>query len=94
MQTEERIEIAFRYHNETKHHFHRPARGPGHLDWGNQPDPFRRYEGSQEVVFPFRTEDRTISFRELMDGAPVAGEPVIEPGCATVPEYGLGLPWG
>lgn len=36
----------FAYHEATKHHLHRYARGPGGLDWANQPDPFRRYAGA------------------------------------------------
>ena len=34
------------YHEVTKHHLNRYARGPGGLDWANQPDPFRRYGGA------------------------------------------------
>ena len=34
------------YHQATKHHFNRFARGPGRLDWATQPDPFRRYQGA------------------------------------------------
>jgi len=34
------------YHQQSKHHFHAYARGPGQLDWASQPDPFRRYEGA------------------------------------------------
>lgn len=40
------------YHNESKHHFHRYAPGPRGLDWANQPDPYRRFEGAQEVALP------------------------------------------
>jgi len=40
------LDGVMRYHQETKHHFSRFARAPGFLDWTNQPDPFRRYEGS------------------------------------------------
>jgi SagB-type dehydrogenase family enzyme len=40
------IPAIVRYHQQTKHHFHAYARGPGQLDWANQPDPFRRYEGA------------------------------------------------
>jgi SagB-type dehydrogenase family enzyme len=35
-----------RYHEATKHHLNAYARGPGHLDWATQPDPFRRYAGA------------------------------------------------
>ena len=30
-----------RYHEETKHHYHRYARSAGYMDWENQPNPFR-----------------------------------------------------
>ncbi len=33
----------FAYHEATKHHLNRYARGPGGLDWATQPNPFRRY---------------------------------------------------
>ena len=42
----------FRYHEETKHHFERYARSPGHMDWQNQPDPFRFYEKTQNIELP------------------------------------------
>jgi SagB-type dehydrogenase family enzyme len=34
------------YHEASKHHFDRYARGPGYLDWASQLDPFRRYLGA------------------------------------------------
>ena len=40
------VDQVIRYHIQTKHHFHRYARSAGYLDWANQPDPFRRYEGA------------------------------------------------
>ena len=36
----------FAYHEATKHHFNRYAKGPNHLDWESQPIPFRRYVGA------------------------------------------------
>ena len=35
----DRLLTVMRYHQQTKHHFSRYARSPGHLDWANQPDP-------------------------------------------------------
>ncbi|MEJ2736211.1 MAG: SagB/ThcOx family dehydrogenase, partial [Anaerolineae bacterium] len=35
------------YHQATKHHLGRFARGPGRLDWATQPHPFRRYRGAR-----------------------------------------------
>jgi len=44
------IEQVFDYHQATKHHFNAYARGPGYLDWANQPNPFRRYQGARLIV--------------------------------------------
>jgi len=51
------IDRAIRYHVQTKHHFNRYARSLGHLDWDNQPDPFRRFEGAQLIPFPLLKAD-------------------------------------
>ncbi|MHB8118927.1 MAG: nitroreductase family protein [Methanothrix sp.] len=37
------------YHHRTKHQPQAMARGPGGLDWSNQPDPFRSYEAATQV---------------------------------------------
>ncbi|MEE8349020.1 MAG: SagB/ThcOx family dehydrogenase [Acidobacteriota bacterium] len=44
------LETVLDYHQDTKHHFQRYARGPGDLDWATQPDPFRRYQGAPVVA--------------------------------------------
>ena len=46
-----------RYHIQTKHHFNRYSRSLGYLDWANQPDPFRRFEGSQLIPLPLLKPD-------------------------------------
>jgi SagB-type dehydrogenase family enzyme len=46
------IDRVIRYHVQTKHHFNRYARALGYLDWANQPDPFRRFEGAPLVSLP------------------------------------------
>jgi SagB-type dehydrogenase family enzyme len=46
------LAVVMRYHQETKHHFSRYARALGHMDWANQPDPFRRYDGSELFRLP------------------------------------------
>ena len=46
------LETVMRYHERTKHHFARFAPGPGQLDWANQPDPFRRFEGAPLTRLP------------------------------------------
>jgi len=52
MHDTQKIEAVLRYHERTKHHFDRYAPGPGELDWANQPDPFRRYEGAPLIRLP------------------------------------------
>jgi SagB-type dehydrogenase family enzyme len=46
----ERDSSVFAYHEATKHHFDRYARGPGYLDWASQPGPFRRYDGAPVIA--------------------------------------------
>ena len=43
------LQQVLHYHEITKHHFQGYARGPGHLDWATQPNPFRRYQGARLV---------------------------------------------
>jgi SagB-type dehydrogenase family enzyme len=40
------LEAIYRYHDGTKHHFHRFARSLGYLDWASQPRPFRAFSGA------------------------------------------------
>ena len=40
------------YHERSKHRPGRYASGPGWLDWANQPDPFRCYEGTPRIDLP------------------------------------------
>lgn len=54
------------YHEVTKHHPHRYARSAGHMDWANQPNPFRAYEGAESVTLPI-AEDQVpkIAYAQL-----------------------------
>jgi SagB-type dehydrogenase family enzyme len=42
-----------KYHEKTKHHPDRYARSSGYLDWANEPNPFRSYEGIKPLRLPF-----------------------------------------
>jgi len=46
-----------RYHEENKHHYDRYARSAGHMDWDNQPNPFRFYEATKAFGLPFLKND-------------------------------------
>ncbi|MGB1109127.1 MAG: SagB/ThcOx family dehydrogenase [Gammaproteobacteria bacterium] len=41
------------YHERSKHHLERYARGPETLDWDKQPEPFRRFSGSPRIQLPY-----------------------------------------
>ncbi len=62
-------ETVLSYHQRTKHRLDRYARSPGFLDWDNQPDPFRRYDGSQRLALPLLQEDPPGGLRTLYEGA-------------------------
>ncbi len=51
------VDQVIRYHVQSKHHFHRYARSLGFLDWANQPDPFRRFEGAEVIPLPLLKPD-------------------------------------
>lgn len=46
------VDRVIQYHVQTKHHFNRYSRSLGYLDWANQPDPFRRFDGTQLIPLP------------------------------------------
>ena len=53
------------YHNATKHHYHRFAKSLGHMDWANQPDPFRRFEGTPRIFLPLIENDPDADYPDL-----------------------------
>ena len=42
----------FAYHQATKHTYRSVRAGAHFLDWANQPDPFRTYEGAPTILLP------------------------------------------
>lgn len=73
------LEVVMRYHNETKHHFSRAARSLGYMDWANQPDPFRRYEGSPLIRLPvLGPDDAPLSpfYEDMYRPGAIASAPV------------------
>ncbi|MBI1826957.1 MAG: SagB/ThcOx family dehydrogenase [Planctomycetes bacterium] len=48
---------AAEYHQQTKHYIHHFARSLGYLDWVNQPNPFRRFEGAPTLPLLIATQD-------------------------------------
>jgi len=56
------------YHDRTKHHPERYARGPGGLDWATQPNPFRRFKGSPLLKLPLADRNDTPAAAVLFGG--------------------------
>ena len=88
------LESVLRYHERTKHHFNRFAPGPGRLDWANQPDPFRRFEGAPLARLPLLAPDdepRPPAYDSLYAPGAVASVPVDLRALSRLLEYSLAL---
>lgn len=53
------------YHARTKHHLDRYAAGPGSLDWDNQPNPFRHFEGTKQYPLELHADRLGTSYQQL-----------------------------
>jgi SagB-type dehydrogenase family enzyme len=88
------LEVVMRYHQETKHHFSRYARSLGYMDWANQPDPFRRYEGSPLIPLPLLKPDAaplSPLYEDLYRPGAIASNPVTVPSLSRFFEYSLAI---
>ena len=88
------LEAVMRYHERTKHHFARFAPGPGRLDWANQPDPFRRFEGAPLTRLPLLAPDdepRAPAYDSLYEPGAVASASVDLRALSRLLEYALAL---
>lgn len=79
------------YHELSKHHPQRMAPGPGRLDWVNQPDPFRHYEGAPRVELPLLAGELPPAFDDLFRPGAVAARPFTLDNLAHLLELTLGL---
>ncbi|BAL22811.1 SagB/ThcOx family dehydrogenase [Azoarcus sp. KH32C] len=57
------------YHQRSKHRLDGYAPGPGRLDWANQPDPWRRFEGAPRLRLPFGADGVATRYEDLRRGA-------------------------
>ena len=65
-----------KYHEETKHNFQKPARGPGYMDWVNQPDPFRKYSGAPFIRLPRVERDESPPYLKLFSAGAAPPAPL------------------
>ncbi len=85
------IDAVIYYHEETKHHFHRFARSLGHLDWANQPHPFRYYEGAPRIALPFLSLKEDVPYESLYNHRLGEHHAIDESSIADFLRYSLGL---
>jgi len=90
----DQIEAAMRYHERTKHQFNRYADGPAQLDWANQPNPFRRYEGAPLIRLPLLGADEeplSPRYRELYRRGSVPSAPLTIRSLSRFFQYALAI---
>jgi SagB-type dehydrogenase family enzyme len=90
----EPLDIVMRYHLETKHHLGRYARSAGALDWANQPDPFRRFDGALVIPLPIlgpEEDPRSPRYDHLYHPSTVPTAPVSIRTLSRLFEYALAL---
>ena len=88
------VERVIRYHIQTKHHFNRYARSLGYLDWANQPDPFRRFEGAPLIRLPLLKPDEeplSPSYDAIYASGSVSCQPVSVKTISRFFEFALAL---
>jgi SagB-type dehydrogenase family enzyme len=78
----EDTERLFAYHQATKHTFHSVRAHARYLDWHNQPDPFRTYEGAPAIFLPpepgFPDTGTFASMAALAENINLSGEDTAE----------------
>lgn len=57
----------YRYHSATKHTFNSLLNSRYSLDWANQPDPFRWYQGADSILLPRKIRAQSIGFFDLLE---------------------------
>ncbi|MGD8898053.1 MAG: SagB/ThcOx family dehydrogenase [Acidobacteriota bacterium] len=80
-----------RYHARSTHAPGRFAPGPGHLDWANQPEPFRTWEGAPLVELPLAGDDLTATWTDLHRPGNVTPRPLDRATLGAFLELSLGL---
>ncbi len=85
------MDSVIRYHERTKHRPGRYAPSPGFLDWANEPDPFRRYEGSGFLSLPLSQRDPDAGYHGLYERSGNIFQPFSLENISTFLELSLGL---
>jgi SagB-type dehydrogenase family enzyme len=83
--------VVVAYHERTKHHFTRFAASLGYMDWANQPNPFRRYEGAPVVALPFPGARQSLPYWQLYAAGEIPPAPLSVTSISLFFRYALSL---
>ena len=83
--------VVVAYHERTKHHYSRYAASLGYMDWANQPNPFRRYDGAPLVRLPFPDAGRTLPYWQLYATDDIVPAPLSVDSISLFFRYALSL---
>ena len=87
-------DMVMTYHEETKHHFDRSARSLGYMDWANQPNPFRRFNGAPLIrlpLLPSNSNPISPQYDDLYETHSVETQPVTIRTISRFFEYALAV---
>jgi SagB-type dehydrogenase family enzyme len=84
-------QVVVAYHERTKHHFHRFAASLGYMDWATQPNPFRRYVGTDLVRLPLPKAGCPLPYWQLYAIGTVPPEPLSVESVSLFFRYALSL---
>lgn len=83
--------VVVAYHERTKHHYNRFAASLGYLDWANQPNPFRRYEGAPMMALPLPGAGRSLPYWQLYAAGEIPPAPLSVTSISLFFRYALSL---
>jgi SagB-type dehydrogenase family enzyme len=79
------------YHERSKHHFDRYARSLGVMDWANQPNPFRYYEGSRQTPLDPHGKARALAYGRLYEPNALSPLPLDLDSLGVFFRYGMAI---
>ena len=89
--SDEAYENVIEYHQRTKHTLQKYAAGPEALDWEAQPDPFRRFEGTQHIALPLTAGERHYAYADIVKAVNAQQQPLCLESLGSFFQLSLGL---
>ncbi len=84
-------ETVLTYHQRTKHHFERYAKGPTHINWYAQPDGFRHYIGTKRFELPQVADSLNSAYLDLYQPGAITPQPLTLNHIAALLELSLAI---